>query len=206
MPYALRHRAAILLVKEGTDLESQITEALTKKYVKARYVTLFGDEANLPPVRIPDPAVQTASTPRRSRPGPRVEADRELPEHVEDPEDTLGTSASAGSPGGTSSPAMVGAELLSGGRYHQPCTYRAGRITGDSLATASLLASSVDLSPPPSPRQIVRRLDDGEHRQQELANARVHRTGHRENVFAHGWLLATRYGAPRPRRFLSSVF
>ncbi len=208
VPYALRHRAAILLVKEGTDLESQITEALTKKYVKARYVTLFGDEANLPPVRIPDPAAQTASTPRRSRPGPRVEADRELPEHVEDPEDTLGTSASAGSPGGTSSPAMVGAELLSGGRYHQPCTYRAGRITGDSLATASLLASSVDLSPPPAPGKSFGGWMMANIGNKNLPMLECIARATEKTFFAHGWLLATRYGAASPaipiERFLKA--
>ena len=155
VPYALKHHAGIVLAQGGPGLEEQIAGELAKRYPKAKYVTIFGNEENLPLVAVPDPADQPpAISPPSPNRGPASAFASPL-QHFEgirgffvpNSNEEEPDRATPSKPVEEGTPKTVSVDLLSGGRYGQPCMYRAGRITGDSLATASLLAAGASFAP-----------------------------------------------------------
>jgi hypothetical protein len=215
VPYALRHRAAIWFAGNAEDADKRIAGILEKKYPHVRYVTILGDEACLPPTEVPDPAAPrpAASGIHGQTPGPEVRVD--AAERVEDPEcEEIAAAAAppvaapppaapppaappAAQPpsGGDNLPKTVAPEILSGVRFRQPCIYRVGRITGSTLASASLLAANgqsrkgASATAAPVAWMMANVGDKGLPLLECLARSAA------RNCAAHGWQMATYYGA-----------
>jgi hypothetical protein len=206
VPYALRHRAAVLIASAGDDLDGRIAGILRRSYPQVRYVTILGDEASLPLSRVPDPATSPAAAGQRAG-GPQSAARAEPAEHVEDSEYDQATGPAEAKPaspaGGQAAPKpeppkLVAAELLGGVTLRRPCTYRVGRITGDSLASASLLAANGDplARPPASATLRGWMMTNVGSKPLPLLECIARAT---EGSFAaHGWQVAAYYGAHHP--------
>jgi len=116
------------------------------------------------------------------------------PTEIPDPVAALQPSAQPPS-GGPNGPKTVAPELLSGVRFRQPCVYRVGRITGATLASASLLAANgqsrrgVSATAAPSSWMMANVGDKGLPLLECLARSAE------RNCAAHGWQMATYYGS-----------
>jgi hypothetical protein len=216
---AVKHHAAIVLAKAEGDLDKPLAAALDRNYPNAKYVTLLGNEETLPLMQVRDPADEPAAKPAPKNAPPvqainSVEAIDEVVEEQEDPpiqepepkkpepkqpEPKKPEPAPAPPP-----PKIVRVDVLNATCSGKPCRYRVGRITGDSLATTSLLASGGSSNRPAPCSQAWMMANVGGKLPMLECIARATE----QELSARGWLSATSYGADAPAmpldRFLAA--
>ena len=54
-PYAVRHRAAVVIAEPNDDVERQIQRLIAERYPAVKYVTLWGSAADVPDSEVDDP-------------------------------------------------------------------------------------------------------------------------------------------------------
>jgi len=97
--------------------------------------------------------------------------------------------------GGQNGPKMVTPELLSGVRFRQPCVYRVGRITGSTLASASLLAANGQSRKAVSATAVPTAWMMANVGEKNLPLLECLARSAERNCAAHGWQMATYFGS-----------